>query len=105
MILFFQSQAPVEKDVSIPADDVLCKLSPYKQRWIEEDAMIKFQENSTVKAYQLSCGSLVYQKPRPEILRSCGPELEGWQVPKSEIQQSVACSLLFLNLRATSWSV
>ena len=26
--------------------------------------MVKFQENSTVKAYELKCGSLLYQRPK-----------------------------------------
>lgn len=52
----------MEKDVSIPDDDEYSKLSPYRKRWIEEDEMIKFKENTDVKAYELKSGSLVYRK-------------------------------------------
>ena len=77
MILFHQSQAPVEKDVSIPVDHEYSKLSPYRQRWIEEDEMVKFQENSGVKAYELKNGSLLYQQPRDRL--AMPTELVGWQ--------------------------
>ena len=79
MILFHQSQAPVEKDVCIPVDDELSKLSPYRQRWIEEDEMVKFQENSTVKAYENKSGSLFYQQPRGSTRDPDIKVLEGWQ--------------------------
>eukprot|EP00961_Rhodomonas_salina_P203750 2749171-Rhodomonas_salina.1 len=64
MILYHQSQAPVEKDVTIPEDAEYSKLSPYRKRWIEEDEMVKFKTNTDEKSYLLKSGSLVNQVPK-----------------------------------------
>mmetsp|Transcript_19205 Transcript_19205/g.63438 ORF Transcript_19205/g.63438 Transcript_19205/m.63438 type:complete len:602 (-) Transcript_19205:1862-3667(-) len=95
MILYHQNQHPIDKDVKIPEDDEYSKLSPYRQKWIEEDEMIKFKENSDVKAYELKNGSLVYQMPRNKEFVT---ELSGWkQIPPLPVSNADSLVFKFLS--------
>lgn len=100
MILYHQSQAPIEKEVLIPEDDEYSKLSPYRKRWIEEDEMIKFKENQEVKAYELRNGSLVYQMQKN---RDYMRELNGWeQIPPLPVSNADPLVFKFLSKLAIS---
>eukprot|EP00283_Hemiselmis_rufescens_P021078 CAMPEP_0173441570 /NCGR_PEP_ID=MMETSP1357-20121228/24028_1 /TAXON_ID=77926 /ORGANISM="Hemiselmis rufescens, Strain PCC563" /LENGTH=538 /DNA_ID=CAMNT_0014407159 /DNA_START=75 /DNA_END=1687 /DNA_ORIENTATION=+ len=100
MILYHQSQSPIEKDVKIPEDDEYSKLSPYRKRWIEEDEMIKFKENQEVKAYELKNGSLVYQMQKN---RDYVRELTGWeQIPPLPVSNADPLVFKFLSKLAIS---
>jgi len=99
MILYHQSQAPIEKDCKIEEDLEYIKLSPYRQRWIEEDEMVKFEENhkDKVKAYELKSGSLVYQvqKSRDDPVVK---DLFGWeQIPPLPVSNADPLIFKFLS--------
>ena len=95
MILYHQSQAKTEKDVTIPEDVDLVKLSAYRKKWIEEDEMVKFKENSDVKAFELKSGSLVYQMPR---FRDHVRELTGWkEIPPLPVSNADPLVFKFLS--------